>query len=217
MFPVKVFFDLETTGLGSTAKIVQFGAVLEFPDDKDKDVPLRTREFCSLIDPAPKKMQSTATKVTGITNDMLRGAPKFERVWASFCVFLERHISCRLPCHNCACSLTWIGYNNDKFDNVVLARELRSANLTWAWKSEIRILHYTADLMKAIKLCKSYTLSECANYKLKTVYEYLFKQEMRNAHDALGDVRATRLIYLRNPNISGYLDRSKSISQILRN
>ena len=201
MWPVKLFFDLETTGFGKQAKIVQLGALVEFPDDEARDVPGPNREFCTFINPGFTKMQRGASEVTGITDDQLKTSPSFKLAWQHFCNFLEREIACRIPSHTCACKLSWIGYNNERFDNVVLRRELTSANLTWSWKSKIQVVHYTADLLAAVRLCRSHTLSGCANIKLQTVYEFLFHTKMVNAHDALADVRATRLIYIRNPNI----------------
>ena len=194
-----------SAGFGKQAKIVQLGASLEFPDDSDeaRDAPGPNRGFINsaFINPGPAKMHRGASGVTGITDGQLKTSPNFKVAWRHFCNFLEQEIACRIPSHKCACKLSWIGYNNERFDNVVLRRELTSANLTWSWKSKIQVVHYTADLLAAVRLCRSHTLSGCANIKLQTVYEFLFHTKMVNAHDALADVRATRLIYIRNPNI----------------
>ena len=68
-----VAFDLETTGLDPvTDRIIEIAAI-RFVDGGPKD------RYVTLVNP-DKHIPALVTEITGITNDMVRTAPKEERI-----------------------------------------------------------------------------------------------------------------------------------------
>jgi DNA polymerase III epsilon subunit family exonuclease len=85
-----VIFDFETTGLDSMRdRIIEIGA-LKFVDGK------KVGEFSTLVKP-DIPLPETASKITGITADMLEGQPSIEDVLPSFLQFFDKAI---LVAHN---------------------------------------------------------------------------------------------------------------------
>ena len=82
-----VAFDLETTGLSSRQdEIIEIGAVI-----------MRRGEvvdtFCSFVDPG-RRLDAKITELTGITDDMLRGAPKIDKALPEFFKFCGERPLC---------------------------------------------------------------------------------------------------------------------------
>ena len=85
-----VAFDLETTGLSSrTDKIIEIGAVL-MKDGKEVD------RFQTFVDPQ-RKLEKKIVELTGITDEMLVGAPLIEEVLPKFLEFVGDRV---LVAHN---------------------------------------------------------------------------------------------------------------------
>ena len=70
-----VVFDLETTGLSPWAgdEIIEIGAVKVFGDEIDEE-----NMFHTLVNPR-RLIAPEASRVNGITNEMVESAPPFER------------------------------------------------------------------------------------------------------------------------------------------
>ncbi len=86
-----IAFDFETTGLSSRERITEIGAV------KVKNGYLVAR-FSSLADPQ-KPIDPFITKITGITDEMVKGKPTAEQLMPSFFAFTE---GLPLVAHNAA-------------------------------------------------------------------------------------------------------------------
>ena len=85
-----VAFDLETTGLSSrTDRIIEIGAVL-MKNGQEID------RFQTFVDPE-QKLEKKIIDLTGITDDMLVGAPKIEEVLPKFLEFVGDRV---LVAHN---------------------------------------------------------------------------------------------------------------------
>jgi len=118
-----VAFDLETTGLSQrNDKIIEIGAVL-MKDGKELD------RFQTFVDPGSKLKPEIST-LTGITDDMLRGAPSIEEVLPKFIAFVGNRI---LVAHNAdfdtgfireACKQLDIPYGFTSVDTLVLSQNL---------------------------------------------------------------------------------------------
>lgn len=77
-----VAFDLETTGtVPGVDRIVEIGAV-KFIDQQPQAI------YATLIDPE-RPIPPDASRVNGITDDMVKGKPKLESLFASFTEFCE--------------------------------------------------------------------------------------------------------------------------------
>ena len=156
-----VVFDLETTGLSTSGvmdRIIEVGAV--------KITGGRISERFSTFVACPTKLPPEIVALTGITDDMLVGAPPIGAVVADFYKFAA---GCSLVAHNTQFDCKLISYyggqegysfNRRQFDTVFLAQEL---------------LHLK-------------------NYKLNTVAEY-FGFEF-NHHRAFDDAFVTAKIFI---------------------
>ena len=118
-----VAFDLETTGLSMRKdRIIEIGAVL-MKDGKELD------RFQTFVDPGCKILPETTT-LTGITNDMVKGAPTIVQALPKFMEFVGDRV---LVAHNAdfdtgfireACKQLDIPYNLTSVDTLVLSQNL---------------------------------------------------------------------------------------------
>ena len=118
-----VAFDLETTGLSSrNDRIIEIGAVL-IKDGKEID------RFQTFVDPQVP-LEKKTTELTGITDAMLRGAPKIEEALPKFLAFVGDRV---LVAHNAdfdtgfiraACSRLGLAYTFTSADTLILAQNL---------------------------------------------------------------------------------------------
>jgi len=102
-----VVFDVETTGLAATARVVEFAAVVL--DERGEEV----ERFDTLIDPGGPTGPSW---LHGVTPEMVTGAPTFEEVAGRIEHLLRDRVH---VAHNIA------------FDRAVLGSELRRLGVTW--------------------------------------------------------------------------------------
>ena len=118
-----VAFDLETTGLSSrTDRIIEIGAVI-MKDGREVD------RFQTFVDPQ-RKLDKKIVDLTGITDDMLVGAPLIEEVLPKFLEFVGDRV---LVAHNSDFDTGFIraeclrqGYEYDltAVDTLILAQNL---------------------------------------------------------------------------------------------
>ena len=118
-----VAFDLETTGLSSqNDEIIEIGAVI-LKDGKE------VARFQSFVDPG-RKLDRKIVDLTGITDEMLRGAPKLHQVLPEFLEFCGNRI---LVAHNAdfdtgfiraACRKLGLQYPFTSADTLILAQNL---------------------------------------------------------------------------------------------
>jgi len=118
-----VAFDLETTGLSAkTDRIIEIGAVL-MKDGQEID------RFQTFVDPG-MRLQRETIDLTGITDDMLKGAPKLEEVFPKFVEFVGNRV---LVAHNAdfdtgfirtACEKLGYTYNFTSADTLVMSQNL---------------------------------------------------------------------------------------------
>jgi len=118
-----VAFDLETTGLSAkNDRIIEIGAVLmENGQELDR--------FQTFVDPE-MRLQKDTIDLTGITDDMLKGAPKLETVLPKFLEFVGDRV---LVAHNAdfdtgfirvACERLGYPYQYTSVDTLVMAQNL---------------------------------------------------------------------------------------------
>ncbi len=120
-----VAFDLETTGLSSrTDRIIEIGAVI-LKEGKEID------RFQTFVDPE-RPLERKIVELTGITDDMLKGAPKIEEVLPKFLEFVGDRV---LVAHNSdfdtgfirgECSRLGYEYNLTAADTLILSQNLLS-------------------------------------------------------------------------------------------
>lgn len=156
-----VVFDLETTGLDyMTEKVTEIGAV------KIKNGVI-TEIFSTFVNPE-KDISLEITKLTGITNSMVKTAPKIENVIPDFYKF----------CNGCIL----VG-QNVQFDFGFIDFYSRQVNYIFD--------HEKNDTMIIAK--KNMFLK---NYKLKTIAENL-NVPLINAHRAVNDALCTAKVFIK--------------------
>lgn len=156
-----VVFDLETTGLKpESADIIEIGAV------KLRDG-LVVERFQSFVNDGTT-IPGHITELTGITNDMLIGAPSLREALSSFAAFAE---GCCLVAHNAPFDMGFINYHGARFGLVF--------NLPYA---------------DTLRLSRS-LLHDLENHKLDTICAAL-GVELLSHHRAVDDAAATADVFL---------------------
>ena len=120
-----VAFDLETTGLSSrTDRIIEIGAVI-LKDGEEID------RFQTFVDPE-RPLERKIVELTGITDEMLKGAPKIEEVLPKFLDFIGGRV---LVAHNsdfdtgfirAECERQGYEYSFTAADTLILSQNLLS-------------------------------------------------------------------------------------------
>ena len=118
-----VAFDLETTGLSSkTDRIIEIGAVILKNGQE-------TGRFQTFVDPE-RKLEKKIVDLTGITDEMLAGAPKIEEVLPKFLEFIGGRV---LVAHNsdfdtgfirAECQRQGLPYGYTAADTLILSQNL---------------------------------------------------------------------------------------------
>lgn len=152
-----IFFDLETTGTSiDTDRVIQI-ACIKIDSDGTKT------EKQILINPTIP-IPKDASDVHGITDEIVKDAPKFVNIAKAMYSFFE------------GCDIA--GFNSDNFDVPLLMMEFERVGLTFPdWDCVF------VDVLKYERLLHSNKLTE--------VYKRYTGEELDGAHDAMNDVRAT--------------------------
>jgi DNA polymerase III epsilon subunit-like protein len=159
--------DFETTNLtlhpnadlSKQPRAIEFGGALV-----DMATGEIVEELSVLIDPE-EEITAEITKITGITNDDVRGAPKFIEVLPQL-----RHMFAQA---------TVVAAHNLPFDRMILKCELRRANvLDFPWPPR--------------EMCTVGVYKEHwgRNPKLTELYEFVMGEPLAQTHRALEDVKA---------------------------
>lgn len=153
-----VFIDVETTGVdpGKDA-IIQISAIKFFGAHE-------IDRFNSYIDPC-RTIPFDATEVNGITDDMIKNAPKINDVQSQFLTFIQDSV---LVGYNVAFDLSFI---SAAYDGMLDGVEYIDV-LKWAHKH-----------------------LELPNYRLETVATYLGFHSTGSFHDSLFDCEATADVF----------------------
>lgn len=102
-----VAIDIETTGLGRSARIIELGAVRMRHGRK-------VASFSQLVNPQIP-IPAKVTQITGITDRDVKGKPTIDKALPKFYAFCGQD--------------TWIGHNIRRFDLPVIAREAERAGV----------------------------------------------------------------------------------------
>ena len=118
-----VAFDLETTGLSSANdRIIEIGAVV-MKNGEELD------RFQTFVDPQ-RSLEKKIVELTGITHEMLKGAPKIEEVLPEFLKFVNGRV---LVAHNsdfdtgfirAACARQGLPYTYTAADTLILSQNM---------------------------------------------------------------------------------------------
>ena len=160
LFDDYVVFDIETSGLNPNKdKIIEIGAI-KYIDNKKVD------EFSYLIDPQIN-LEPIITKVTGLTDDDLKGKKKIEEVLPLFLTFIKDY--------------PIIGHNV-RFDYDFIEANIKKLSLN----------HLKNKIIDTLVLSRI-TIYDSENHKLETLKNYL-KLDF-NSHRALDDCFTCNALY----------------------
>ena len=158
-----VVFDIETTGLS-----LDFDRIVELAAVKIKDGRI-IDEMETFVDPE-REMGDVSTRITGITDEMLKNAPSTKDVLSSFVEFSKGAI---LVAHNAKFDIGHI-YNNFK-------------------KLGMEIIDY--PVLDTMQIAQAFYHDSLKKFNLKSVIK-LFKVKNEQAHRAIHDTRATALAFI---------------------
>lgn len=169
---IDLIFDTETTGLteNSLRSLDKQPHIIEFYGCLlDRDTFTVVGELDLLIKP-PIKITPEITKITGITNDMVRDAPRFADVAGSISDLLSK--ADRKVAHN------------EAFDHQMLLFEFARLDICVPFPKE--------------RICTVEQTEHINGYRMKLtdLHEYLFGTPFKGAHRAKVDVEALTRCYV---------------------
>ena len=152
-----IVLDLETTGTWlEKDRIVEIAMVRLEPDAEQKT-------YLSRVNPG-MPIPPRVSQITGITDADVKDAPPFKKIAPDVAAFIgEADLG---------------GFNVERFDLVILERELFDAGVKFEWRSRVI---YDAQ--------KIYHIHEKRD--LKAAYQFYCGKELVNGHTAMGDTEAT--------------------------
>lgn len=157
-----VVFDLETTGLSNVHhRITEIGAVKIIGGEI-------VDEFSALVNPQ-QSISEKITKITGITNEMVREAPTIEMILPSFVKFVK---NCVLVAHNADFDIGFLRENMQK-----------------------QGYYFDYQVLDTLKLSRQ-LLKDLKKYKLNAVAKAL-DVKLENHHRAVYDAKATAEIFIK--------------------
>lgn len=157
-------FDLETTGVSpQTDKVIEISAI------KVRDGQA-VGEFSSLVNPM-RNIPYGATRVNGITDEMVADKPVFEKVLGDFLDFIEDDIL--------------VGHNIHDFDMKFIHRDCEAFFRMFLGNDYV-------DTLPLARKC----LPQLGHHKLTDLALY-YKISINGAHRALNDCRMNQLVFER--------------------
>lgn len=178
--------DTETTGLSiKTDRVCQLGVVAAFIDREARDISyiIVADELCR---PGDLVIPAEASKIHGVTNEMVRHAPPdyevIDATWKKMMGLVEQFMD-ETPDGQVAIG----GYNTNRFDFPLLANIHPGIRDAIADPAVVRV----DGLPLAQRWYKD------TRHKLGMMYEYLFNEAPVNAHNATADCIMTGRVIAR--------------------
>ena len=152
-----IVLDLETTGTWLEKDRIVEIAMIRLQPDGGRD------SYLSRVNPG-MPIPPRVSQITGITDADVKDAPPFKQIAPDVLAFLG--------------DADLGGFNVERFDLVILERELFGAGLKFEWRTRVI---YDAQ--------KIYHIHEKRD--LKAAYQFYCGKELVNGHTAMGDTEAT--------------------------
>lgn len=164
-----LFFDIESTGLSiATDGIIELSFVKVFPSGEEKIKTWRIKPW-DYAAARQRPINPEASKINGITDDMLTGCPTFYEVADEVAEWLR------------GCDLA--GFNSAKFDLPMLAEEFERVKLAG---KDLRV-----DLHEPLMVDVQNIFHTMEPRNLKAAYRFYCNADLEHAHSAEADTVAT--------------------------
>ena len=189
-----IFFDIESTGLNIPEdSIVELSFVKVLPGGEERIKTWRIKPW-DYVRQCQRPMNPDASKVNGITDDMLTGCPTFFEVADEVAQWLQ--------------DSDLAGFNSAKFDLPMLAEEFERVKLAG------KDLHVDLHAPLMVDVQNIYHTMEPRN--LRAAYRfYCGGEDFENAHSAEADTLATYEVL--KAQLDRYKEPDKYREQVLKN
>ncbi len=189
-----LFFDIESTGLNIPEdSIVELSFVKVFPGGEERIRTWRIKPW-DYVRRCQRPMNPEASKVNGITDDMLKDSPTFFEVADEVAQWLQ--------------DSDLAGFNSAKFDLPMLAEEFERVKLAG------KDLHVDLHAPLMVDVQNIYHTMEPRN--LRAAYRfYCGGEDFENAHSAEADTLATYEVL--KAQLDRYKEPDKYREQVLKN
>ena len=189
-----LFFDIESTGLNIPEdSIVELSFVKVFPGGEERIRTWRIKPW-DYVRRCQRPMNPEASKVNGITDDMLKDSPTFFEVADEVAQWLQ--------------DSDLAGFNSSKFDLPMLAEEFERVKLAG------KDLHVDLHAPLMVDVQNIYHTMEPRN--LRAAYRfYCGGEDFENAHSAEADTLATYEVL--KAQLDRYKEPDKYREQVLKN
>lgn len=181
---VKLFYDLETTGLNPKLhSIVQLSGLVEINN-------IVVEKFNFSVRPHPKaKIEQGALNIIGKTEAELMDYPPMTEVYQAFTHMLDKHVN-RFKDQ---CKVYLVGFNNRNFDDAFLLKFFQLNDDPYFFA------RFYPDSLDTLILASQFLINRrptMPSFKLRRVaMELGFTVDDEKLHDAMYDVELTRSIY----------------------
>lgn len=174
-----VVIDTETTGLDPSKDELIEVAALKICNGEISG------SFQSLLRPS-QEVSGFVTQLTGITNEMLTGAPCAEEIWNDF--------------------LEFVG------DDIIIGHNIRfDINFIYDYSVKYQGIPFGNDFVDTLYISRQY-IHDVPNHQLSTLADY-FHFSAVNAHRALANCEVANQIYLALKNISSEISDVRQDSE----
>lgn len=215
-----MFYDLETTGTDPNQHaIIQMAMIIEIDGKVVGEYDWRMKPHSgAAIDPQ-------ALKVNRITMDDIESYPEAHVQY----LLIKDQLTSAVNPYDSADKMILVGYNNIAFDDQFLRAFFKLHDPNPRFSVFGTYFNYPSlDVLPMLAWLKRTGHLDCRNLKLQTVCDNL-GIKLDNAHEALADTRATRLLAHRllemiewsgfvkrtvPPEFDSFLDRLKKLSQM---
>jgi DNA polymerase III epsilon subunit-like protein len=180
---ILLLLDLESTGFSTKKdRIVQLGAALWNPSQLQP-----SSTFNCLVNPDGVSIHKMATKITGITNEMVSDKPSFSVIAAKFLTWTQQH-SCNYK------KLIVVAHNGIRFDFQMLRNEFCRARVSW---NDVQLPSlFFFDSLIHFRALRKKGLLQSTSFSLENLHLQLIGHKYEAMHDALSDVLALGRIVL---------------------
>lgn len=184
---IYVVFDLETTGFSKERNdIIEIAAeILDHHGTSIEDA-----SFSSLVKP-PSSIPCFITDITGIDDEDVKSFPTFHTVGKDFATFINENKKLWEETHFLTCQcIVFVAHNGKRFDVPFLFHHMSRYKVTEFDK--LKDLSFVLDTLElARNIVQKQSLPIPDKYTLSSLYYYVTKNTLENAHRAHVDVSAT--------------------------